>query len=50
MTATAHCISACDWTTHGTWADTDKAAEQHTRKTTHPTATIATAAAKGTRT
>jgi hypothetical protein len=42
MTVTAHCISACPWTTQGTWADADKAAEQHTRKTGHATATVTT--------
>jgi hypothetical protein len=47
MTGTAHCIGRCDWTTTSTWQDADKAAEQHTRKTSHPTATIATPAAKG---
>jgi hypothetical protein len=42
MTGTAHCIGRCDWAAQGTWADADKAAETHTRKTRHPTATIAT--------
>ena len=48
MTATAHCIGRCDWTTTGPWPAADKAAERHTRKTSHPTATCATPAAKGT--
>jgi hypothetical protein len=39
MTGTAHC-QRCDWTAAGTPADADKAAEQHTRKTGHPTATV----------
>ncbi len=39
MTATAHC-QRCDWTTEGTWRAADKAAEAHTRKTGHPTATV----------
>ena len=47
MTATAHCHT-CDWTTTGTWTDVDKTADKHTRTTSHPTATIATPAAKGT--
>jgi hypothetical protein len=42
MTASAHCIGRCDWTTTGTPADVDKAADQHTRKTGHPTVTEAT--------
>ena len=41
MTGTAHC-QRCGWTAEGTWADADKAAETHTRKTGHPTATAAT--------
>lgn len=41
MTGTAHCIRRCEWTARGTWAAADKAAEAHTRKTGHPTATIA---------
>ena len=40
MTCAAHCISGCDWTTRGTWKDADKAAETHTRKTGHATATV----------
>ena len=47
MTATAHC-QRCSWTAAGTWIDADKAAEKHTKTTRHPTATIATPAAKGT--
>jgi hypothetical protein len=46
MTGTAHCIGRCDWT--ATPQDADKAADAHTRKTGHPTATITTPA-KGTR-
>jgi len=42
MTGTAHCIGRCDCTAAGTWPDADKAAQAHTRKTRHPTATIAT--------
>lgn len=41
MTATAHC-QRCDWTAVGTWIDTDKAAEKHTKTTRHPTVTVAT--------
>lgn len=47
MTATAHC-QRCDWTTQGTPQDADKAAETHTRKTRHPTATITTPAPRRT--
>ena len=46
MTGTAHCIGRCDWTAAGTWPDADKAAQTHTRKTRHPTATIATPATR----
>jgi hypothetical protein len=42
--AIAHCISRCDWTAAGTPADTDRAADKHTLKTGHPTATIMEAA------
>ena len=42
MTGTAHCVGRCGWTAEGTWAGADKAAETHTRKTGHPTATVAT--------
>jgi hypothetical protein len=41
MTGAAHC-QRCDWTTQGTPHDADRAAEAHTRKTGHPTATITT--------
>jgi hypothetical protein len=41
VTVTAHCIGRCDWTAEGTWQAADKAAETHTRKTGHPTATVA---------
>jgi hypothetical protein len=41
MTGTAHC-QRCDWTTAGTPADVDRAADKHTRTTGHPTATLAT--------
>ena len=47
MSATAHC-QRCNWTTAGGWIAVDKAAAAHTAKTRHPTATIATPAAKGT--
>ena len=46
MTGTSHC-QRCGWTAEGTWTDADKAADKHTRTTSHPTATIATPAAKG---
>jgi hypothetical protein len=42
MTGTAHCVGRCDWAAGGTPAAADKAAEAHTRKTGHPTATVAT--------
>ena len=48
MTATAHCIGRCDWTATGPAADVDKAADKHTRTTSHPTATIATTAPRRT--
>jgi hypothetical protein len=41
VTGAAHC-QCCDWTAAGTPADTDKAAEQHTRKTGHAAATATT--------
>ena len=41
MTAAAHC-HRCDWTAAGTIADTDRAADKHTRTTRHPTATVMT--------
>jgi hypothetical protein len=41
VTGTAHC-QRCDWIITGTPADADKAAEQHTRKTGHPTAIVTT--------
>jgi hypothetical protein len=45
VTATAHCIGRCEWTAGpGDWAATDRAAEAHTRKACHPTATEATPA------
>jgi hypothetical protein len=40
-TATAHCVRRCDWTAEGTWEAADRAAGAHTRKTGHPTATVA---------
>ena len=37
---TARCIGRCDWTAGpGPAADTDKAADKHTRTTGHPTGT-----------
>ena len=42
MTGTAHCVGRCGWAAEGTWDAADKAAETHTRKTGHPTATSAT--------
>lgn len=42
MTATARCLT-CNWTTTGTPADTDRAAQKHTRKG-HPTITCTTPA------
>lgn len=41
LTASAHCIGRCDWSASGDWASVDKAADAHTRKTHHPTATMA---------
>jgi hypothetical protein len=40
VTGSAHCIGRCDWTVSGTPAVADKAAEAHTRKTGHATATV----------
>ena len=41
VTATASCLR-CGWTAGpGDWAEVDKAAEAHTRKTGHPTGTSA---------
>ncbi len=40
LTAAAHCLR-CEWTAAGSMAEVDKAAEAHTRKTAHPTATQA---------
>ncbi len=40
LTASARCIGRCGWTAGpGTQAEADKAAEAHTRKAGHPTAT-----------
>jgi hypothetical protein len=45
VTASAHCIGSCDWSAGpGTQAEVDEAAEVHTRKAGHPTATVATPA------
>jgi hypothetical protein len=43
VTVTAHCIGRCAWTVSGAWADTDRAADRHTRTAGHPTATVASA-------
>jgi hypothetical protein len=42
VSGAAHCIRGCDWTADGTPGAADKAAEAHTRKTGHPTATVST--------
>jgi hypothetical protein len=41
VTAAAHCVGRCDWAAEGTWEAADRAAGAHTRKTGHPTATVA---------
>jgi hypothetical protein len=40
VTASAACLR-CEWTVAGEWAAVDRAAEAHTRKAGHPTATKA---------
>jgi hypothetical protein len=49
LTATARCIGRCEWTAGpGDPAEVDHAAEAHTLKAGHPTATAAVSAPKTT--
>ena len=41
LTATARC-HRCGWASAGDWADVDRQAERHTKRTKHPTGVTAT--------